>query len=42
MPQPEESIHPELMIQTGRYKLYIGSGVSEATLSTVLKVIGHA
>ena len=35
-------MQPELMIQVGSYKLYIGSGVTEATLTTVLKVIGHA
>ena len=34
--------NPELMIQVGSYNLYIGSGVTEATLSTVLRVIGRA
>jgi len=33
---------PELMIQVGTYNLYIGSGVSEATLATVLRVISRA
>ena len=33
---------PELMIQAGSYQLYIGSGITEDTLTTVLKVIGHA
>ena len=39
---PPKQITPELMIQVGSYNLYIGSGVTEATLSTVLRVIGHA
>lgn len=38
----QSSMQPELMIQVDSYKLYIGSGVTEATLTTVLKVIGHA
>ena len=38
----QKQITPEIMIQAGPYNLYIGSGVTEATLSTVLKVIGHA
>ena len=33
---------PELMIQVGAYNLYIGSGITESTLATVLKVIGNA
>ena len=37
-----EQLAPELVIQAGRYNLYIGSGVTEATLATVLKVIGNA
>ncbi len=38
----EKQITPEIMIQAGPYNLYIGSGVTESTLATVLKVIGHA
>ena len=38
----KNQIEPELMIQIGSYQLYIGSGVTESTLATVLKVIGHA
>lgn len=37
-----EQLAPELVIQAGRYNLYIGSGVTETTLATVLKVIGNA
>lgn len=33
---------PEVMIQVGSYNLYIGSGVTETTLATVLKVISRA
>ncbi len=33
---------PELMIQVGAYNLYVGGNVKEATLATVLKVIGRA
>lgn len=39
--QPEQ-LTPELMIQVGRYNLYIGSKVTESTLATVLKVISNA
>lgn len=39
---PQKQITPEIMIQVGPYNLYIGSDVSEGTLATVLKVIGHA
>ena len=39
---PQKQITPEIMIQAGSYNLYIGSGVTEATLSTVLRVISHA
>lgn len=39
---PQNQIKPEIMIQAGPYNLYIGSGVTEATLATVLRVIGHA
>ena len=35
-------ISPEIMIQIGQYHLYIGSNVSDSTLGTVLRVIGHA
>ena len=38
----EKQITPEIMIQAGPYNLYIGSSVTEATLATVLRVIGHA
>ena len=37
-----EQLTPELMIQAGRYNLYIGREITESTLATVLKVIGHA
>ena len=39
---PQKQITPEIMIQSGPYNLYIGNSVTEATLATVLKVIGHA
>ena len=39
---PQKQITPEIMIQAGPYNLYIGSGITETTLATVLKVIGHA
>ena len=39
---PQKQITPEIMIQAGPYNLYIGNSVTEATLTTVLKVIGHA
>lgn len=39
---PIVNIMPEIMIQAGPYNLYIGSGITEATLATVLKVIGNA
>ena len=39
---PQCGIEPEIMIQAGPYNLYIGSGVTETTLTTVLRVIGHA
>ena len=39
---PQNQITPEIMIQAGPYNLYIGSGVTETTLTTVLRVIGHA
>ena len=38
----KKEIEPELILQVGSYNLYIGSGVTEATLATVLRVIGHA
>lgn len=38
----QNQITPEIMIQAGPYNLYIGSGVTETTLTTVLRVIGHA
>ena len=38
----QSQIQPELMIRVGSFSLYIGSNVTEATLSTVLKVIVHA
>ena len=33
---------PELMIQVGAYNLYIGNGITESTLATVLRAINHA
>lgn len=38
----QKQLVPELMIQAGRYNLYIGSGITESTLAMVLKVIGNA
>ncbi len=38
----QRGIKPEIMIQAGPYNLYIGSDVTETTLTTVLRVIGHA
>ena len=38
----KKEIEAELILQVGSYNLYIGSGVTEATLATVLRVIGHA
>ena len=38
----QNQMTPEIMIQTGSYNLYIGSGVTETTLATVLKVISRA
>lgn|GEM_PF-1788269 len=37
-----KQIAPELMIQAGQYTLYVGSGITESTLSIVLRVIGRA
>ena len=37
-----QSIAPELMIQTGNYKIFVASSVNENTLEKVLRVIGHA
>ncbi len=39
---PAGQISSEIMIQVGQYHLFIGSNVSESTLGTVLRVIGHA
>lgn len=33
---------PELMIQTGAYKIYINGSIHESTLKKVMRVIGHA
>ena len=41
-PDLKEDLHPEMMIQTGQYNLYIGKGIHEETLATVLKVIQYA
>ena len=38
----QQSILPEMMIQAGQYQLYIGKDITEGTLATVLRVIGHA
>ena len=35
-------LEPELVLQAGSYHLYIGSGITESTLATVLRVIGNA
>ena len=37
-----ERVLPEIMLQAGPYQLYIGKGITEATLATVLKVIRNA
>ena len=39
---PQSHLQPEMMLQAGEYQLFIGSGVREATLQTVLRVIAHA
>ena len=33
---------PEMILQAGPYQMAIGSGITESTLATVLRVIGHA
>lgn len=33
---------PELVIQTGAFRIYVNSSVQETTLATVMKVIRHA
>ena len=38
----QKQLVPELMIQAGPYQLYLGRGITESTLATVLKVIGNA
>ena len=40
--RPGERMSPELMLQVGQYSLYIGSGITETTLKTVLGVIHNA
>lgn len=37
-----EQLSPEIMLQVGPYSLYIGSGITESTLRTVLEVIRNA
>ena len=41
-----EAVHmqivPELMLEVGSYHLFVGSGITETTLSTVLKAIRNA
>lgn len=32
---------PSIMIQSGSFHIYVGDGVSEATLATVLKAVPH-
>ena len=39
---PSQMNQPELVIQAGSYHLYIGSGITESTLTTVLRAISHA
>ena len=45
-PHEAEAVHmqivPELMLEVGSYHLFVGSGITETTLSTVLKVIRNA
>lgn len=36
-----DAIQPEMMLQAGRYQLYIGSKVTESTLKTVLEVLKY-
>lgn len=38
----DSRLSAEIMLQIGSYSLYIGENITEATLATVLKVIGHA
>ena len=47
-PDPEPGLSgspvtaPELMIQSGSYRIYVNSSIREATLETVLKVLSRA
>ena len=41
-PEPFRNAAPELMIETGGCRIYVGSSVKEQTLRTVLKVLGDA
>ena len=36
------TFHPEMLLQIGKYQMVVGNGISEATLATVLRVIGNA
>ena len=38
----KEGLQPEIMIRAGLYNIYVGSGIHEETLATVLKVIRYA
>ena len=41
--EPETTpLAPELMIQVGPYRVYVNSSIREATLETVMRVIGRA
>lgn len=40
--QEPVSLTPELMIQTGAYRIYINSSIHEDTLEKVMRVIRHA
>ena len=43
-PAEQEAVmpEPELMIQAGEYRIYVSSSLHEATLETVMRVLGHA
>ena len=38
----ERTLVPELMIQSGDFRIYVSGAVQEQTLEKVMKVLGHA
>jgi hypothetical protein len=40
--EPETAFTPELMIQAGSHRIYVGDSIQETTLETVMRVIRHA